>query len=190
MTAAAERAIDRHVAGAGPQALQDLVHHDRPMRAGGRLAGGEDLLHVGRIPRRVQLLVSSRGTRAGSCPRIAAVADAPAVRQLASSTLRTLSRLTPASRRRPFSNQPPARGQVCLPRYQSAGAFVNPPPVRFRIRKSTAAVYRCARPASADRPWTSTRRALSTAASLRRRLTESHNPQAPSPAPPARSLRR
>ena len=57
MAAAAERAVDRDVAGCGPQAAQDFLHHDRPVRARRRLAGLEDLLHVRGVPLGVQLLV-------------------------------------------------------------------------------------------------------------------------------------
>ena len=57
MPAAAERAVDRDVAGRRPKAAQHLIHHDRPMRARGRLAGREDLLHVRGVALGVQLLV-------------------------------------------------------------------------------------------------------------------------------------
>ena len=49
MTTAAERAVDRGLAGLRPQALQHLGHHDRAMAAGRRLAGLDDLLDVVRI---------------------------------------------------------------------------------------------------------------------------------------------
>jgi hypothetical protein len=57
MPAAAERAVNRDIARFRPETQQDLFDHDRPMRTGGRLAGGEDLLHGRGIPRWVELLV-------------------------------------------------------------------------------------------------------------------------------------
>ena len=57
MAAAAEGAIDGGLAGPRPQALQHLGHHDRAMAAGRCLAGVDDLLHLGGIPLRRQLLV-------------------------------------------------------------------------------------------------------------------------------------
>ena len=43
--------------GAGRRHSSTSAHHDRPMHAGRRLAGRDDLLHVGGIPLGVQLLV-------------------------------------------------------------------------------------------------------------------------------------
>ena len=57
MTAPAERAIHRDLAGARSKAAQDFVHHDRQMHARRRPAGREDLLHVRGVPLGVQLLV-------------------------------------------------------------------------------------------------------------------------------------
>src|SRR5258708_37506856 len=57
MTTPAERAVNRHVARRGPETSEDFVHHDRPMRAGRRLAGCQDFLHVRGIPGGVQFFV-------------------------------------------------------------------------------------------------------------------------------------
>ena len=57
MTASAERAIDSKLASARPKAPQDFVLHDGAMHAGRRPARREDLLHVRRVPLRVELLV-------------------------------------------------------------------------------------------------------------------------------------
>jgi hypothetical protein len=57
MTAAAERAVHRDVAGSGSKAAKDFLHHDRPMCARRRLAGREDLLHLRGVPLGVQFFV-------------------------------------------------------------------------------------------------------------------------------------
>ena len=57
MPTAAERAVDRDVAGPGSKAAEDFLHHDRSMRARRRLAGREDLLHVRGVALGVQFLV-------------------------------------------------------------------------------------------------------------------------------------
>jgi hypothetical protein len=57
VTATAERAIHRNVAGHRPQAVQYLGDHDRQMHSGGRLAGRDDLLDVSRKSLGVQFLV-------------------------------------------------------------------------------------------------------------------------------------
>ena len=57
VTAAAERAIDSHLARAGPQAADDFVHHDGQMHARRRLAGREDLLHLRGVLLGVQFFV-------------------------------------------------------------------------------------------------------------------------------------
>ena len=57
MTTAAERAVHRDVAGAGSKAAKDFLHHDRPVRAGRRLAGRQHLLHFRGVPLGVQFLV-------------------------------------------------------------------------------------------------------------------------------------
>ena len=43
---AAERAVDRDVAGGRSKASEHFFHHDRPMRARRRSAGREDLLYL------------------------------------------------------------------------------------------------------------------------------------------------
>ena len=57
VTAAAERAVDRHVPGDRPQALEHLADHDRQMHACRRLARRHDLLDIRREPLGVQFLV-------------------------------------------------------------------------------------------------------------------------------------
>ena len=58
MTAPAERAIHRDLAGDRSKAAQDFVPHDGEMHSRRRPAGREDLLHVRGIPLGVELLVS------------------------------------------------------------------------------------------------------------------------------------
>ena len=57
VSAVAERAVDCDFAGLGRKDFQDLRHHDRPVRAGGRLAGGDDFGDGFRITLRIVLLV-------------------------------------------------------------------------------------------------------------------------------------
>jgi hypothetical protein len=57
MTAPAERAIHGDLAGARAKAAQNLVHHDRDMRAGRRLSGREHFCHVPGIPLWIQFFV-------------------------------------------------------------------------------------------------------------------------------------
>ena len=57
MTAVAERAIHDDLAGLRREHFEDLAHHDRAMRARGRLAAGEDLGHVLGVTRGIVLLV-------------------------------------------------------------------------------------------------------------------------------------
>mgnify|MGYP000554203462 CR=1 FL=1 len=57
VTSPAQRAIDGDVSRRWVKALENLVHHDRPMHARRRLAGIEHFLHIVRIPLRVAFLV-------------------------------------------------------------------------------------------------------------------------------------
>jgi hypothetical protein len=57
VSAVAERAIDRCLAGLDAQHFKDLAHHDGAMGAGGRFAGGEHFGERGGILRGIEFLV-------------------------------------------------------------------------------------------------------------------------------------
>ena len=75
MTAISQRAIDGDVPRTRRERLQDFPHHDRPMRAGRRLAAGEDFLHVVGIAFGLKLLVLLM-----ELPRVSAAITGPARR--------------------------------------------------------------------------------------------------------------